>query len=150
MAQAAHSLAQQAPPQQGHLSGGPGLPWFNESRGAVAREIRIAAAILEAARMEAVCLGGARLLRIGVSVGADCEIHPGELTDAFSRLCQGTELEDVALHLNSVVRRHVCLDCGQEFSPAGPASRCPICGSPDSELVGGDELELTFIEVERA
>jgi Zn finger protein HypA/HybF involved in hydrogenase expression len=26
---------------------------------------------------------------------------------------------------------------------------CPECASPELELVGGDELELSFIEVER-
>lgn len=149
MAHAAHSLAQEAPPLQGGLSGDPGSLWLTESRGAVAREIRIAGAIVEAARTEAVCLGGARLLRIGVSVGADCAIHPWALTDAFSRRCRGTELEHVELHVKSVPRRSVCHICGRDFSPAGPASRCPICLAPDPELVGGDELELTFIEVER-
>lgn len=114
------------------------------------REARIASAIVDAANAEALCLGGARLLRIGVNVGADCGIDIASLNGALRVICQGTDLEAVPIHLIECPRRNLCHHCRSEFVSSCVAADCPRCASPDIELISGDELELAFIEVERA
>lgn len=141
MVHAAHSMPAEHALLQGALS---------RSGGTVDREFRIAGAIAEVARAEANCLGGARLLRIGVTVGADCNINLLCMREAFNRMVSGTDLEHVMLHLKSVPRRTVCHGCAFEFSSSAMVRTCPNCTSSDLELVLGDELELSFIEVERA
>ncbi len=125
-------------------------PVVAESNGRRRRESRIANAILEAARSEAACLGGARLLRIGVNVGVDCDIDAEVLICALKISCLGTDLEQIVLHVIPCARRTVCRHCGIEVDPSANARECSECASPELEVLGGDELELAFIEVERA
>lgn len=113
------------------------------------REVRIANAILDVARAEAECLGGAKLLRVGVNIGVDCQIDMAALDSALKVIRHGTDLEDVALHLRRCARRTHCGGCGREAISEVTMKACPECASPELELVGGDELELSFIEVER-
>lgn len=113
------------------------------------REVKIASAILDVARAEAGCLGGARLVRIGVTIGADCDIDLAALDYALKVVRHGTDLERVGVHIMSSSRRSLCHRCGWEFASAYSDQPCPQCNSLDSELIAGDELELAFIEVER-
>lgn len=121
----------------------------NEATGS-GREVRIAGAIADVARAEAARLAGARLLSIGVNVGADCDIDVAILDDAFRVISQGTDIESVSIHFISRPRRNLCHHCNSEFSSRVAATACPKCASPVVELVGGDELEVAFIEVERS
>lgn len=150
MAHAAHSMPQPDARPPGGISDPAHSAGLMGDRASIGREARIARAIAEAARAEAACMGGARLLRIGVKVGADCEIDLALLDDAFKVISKGSEIESAAMHLASCPRRNLCHGCGCEFSSPIAVTKCPKCASPDLELVGGDELELSFIEVERA
>jgi Zn finger protein HypA/HybF involved in hydrogenase expression len=113
------------------------------------REKNIASAIVDAAQAEAICLGGARLVRMGIRVGADCAIDLGVLEEALRVVRHGTDMEETVVHLMSSPRQNVCHDCGSNYLSARAEQSCPSCGSPESELVMGDELEISFIEVER-
>lgn len=113
------------------------------------REQNIACAIVDAAQAEAICLGGARLVRMGVRVGADCAIDLEALEEALRVVRLGTDMEETVVHLMSSPRQNVCHDCGSNYLSARAEQSCPSCGSPESELVTGDELEISFIEVER-
>ena len=125
------------------------LPVEVESAGRRRRENRIARAILEAARAEAACLGDARLLRIGIKIGVDCDVDFAVMDCALKVICLGTDLEQVAIHVTPCVRRTICRRCGTEVAPTANASECSECASPELEALGGDELELAYIEVER-
>jgi hydrogenase nickel incorporation protein HypA/HybF len=113
------------------------------------REERIAIAILEAARSEATCLGGARIVRVGVRVGEDCDIHVPALRHAIQHACEGTELEAASIHVIQQARRYSCCICGFKDVSGLGRENCPECGSLEIELTGGDELELAFLEVKQ-
>lgn len=113
------------------------------------REARIAIAILEAARSEAACLGGARIVRVGVRVGEDCDIHVPALRHAIQHACEGTELEAASIHVIQQARRYSCCNCGFKDVSGLGREHCPECGSLEIELTGGDELELAFLEVKQ-
>ena len=113
------------------------------------RERKIASAILDVARSEALCLAGARLVRMGVRVGADCAIDLEILEEALKAVRRGTDMEGTVIHLMSSPRRNVCHGCGSNYVSARAEQPCPSCGSFELELVTGDELEISFIEVER-
>jgi len=149
MAHLPHSLPGDfAPPQAGFW---PGMdnPAVERMEAAFSREMNIACAILDVAQSEAICLAGARLVRMGVRVGADCAINLKALEEALRAVRRGTDMENTVIHLMSSPRRNVCHGCGSNYVSARAEQSCPRCGSPDSEMVAGDELEISFIEVER-
>lgn len=113
-------------------------------------EIGIANTILEAGKAEAARQNGAKLIRIGIRVGALSGVDNEALRFALSALTLDTDLEGVDYEIQSCPRRNRCLDCGLEFASTITSFPCPNCQSEELLLAGGDELDLAYIEVEEA
>jgi hydrogenase nickel incorporation protein HypA/HybF len=111
-------------------------------------EIGIASAIIEASQAEAERRVGAKLVRIGIRIGVLAGVNSDALRVAFVALTKGTELDTVDFQIKECPRRNRCLDCGHEFETALYSDPCPCCTSPSVALVGGDELDLDYVEVE--
>jgi hydrogenase nickel incorporation protein HypA/HybF len=111
-------------------------------------EIGIANAIIEAGQKEAAIRGGSKLVRIGVRIGTLAGVDNNALQFAFTALTQGTELDSIQFEIQSCPRRNCCLECGCEFESDVYSEPCPRCASEQSVLVGGEELDLAYVEVE--
>jgi hydrogenase nickel incorporation protein HypA/HybF len=111
-------------------------------------EIGIANAIIEAGQTEAARRAGSRLLRIGVRVGTLSGVDNDALRFAFTALTQGTDLDAVHFEIQTCLRRNRCLDCNLEFESGVYSEPCPGCASQRTKLVGGEELDLAYVEVE--
>lgn len=107
----------------------------------------IARKILEAGRAEAARLAGARLARIGVRVGAFTGVDLEALDAALTEIRAGTDLEKVAIDMRHCPGRCRCMSCGYEFETALSNQPCPKCAGEQVEVIGGNELELSFVEV---
>lgn len=111
-------------------------------------EVGIANAILDAGRAEAGRLAGSRLKKIGVRVGVLSGVDLQALEFALMAIRAGTELEAVEIDLQSCPRKNRCVKCGFEFETEMYSKPCPDCASEQIQLIGGEELELAFIEVD--
>ena len=111
-------------------------------------ELSIAASILERVGVEAVRHPGARFSRVGVRVGELSGIDPGALAFGFEALVRDTRWEPLQLDIEFCQRRQRCSTCGQEFTAAKFDTACPRCGEALTLCIGGDELDIAFIEVE--
>jgi hydrogenase nickel incorporation protein HypA/HybF len=111
-------------------------------------EIGIADSIIEAGQAEAARCPGAKLVRIGIRIGTLSGVQNDALKFALMALTRGTELDGVDFDMQICPRRDRCLDCDREFESVIYSHPCPGCGSARVVLVGGDELELTYVEVE--
>jgi hydrogenase nickel incorporation protein HypA/HybF len=110
-------------------------------------EDAIARKILEAGRAEAARLAGARLARIGVRVGAFTGVDLEALDAALTELRAGGDLEKVVIEIQRCPGRCRCMSCGHEFETALTHQPCPKCAGQQVEVIGGNELELSFVEV---
>jgi len=111
-------------------------------------ELSIANSILEAVRKEREGLNGARVTKVGVRIGELAGVDPEALSFGFEVLVKDTDLEPLALEIESTLRRHECLKCKQVFTVVDYKLDCPACGATETRCVGGDELELAYLEVE--
>jgi hydrogenase nickel incorporation protein HypA/HybF len=111
-------------------------------------ELSIANSILEAARAEASRRPGVRLLKIGVRVGELAGVEPEALSFCFEALVRGTDLEPLALEIETRPRRQRCPECGRTFRVLDYNIRCPDCGKAETTCVGGNELEMVYLELE--
>lgn len=111
-------------------------------------ELSIAGTILETVEAEAARRRGVRVVKVGVRVGELSGINADALQFGFEALVKGTNLEPLALEIEQVPCRHRCSVCGHLFPAPGESPGCPQCGSPDTLLAGGDDLHLTYLEVE--
>ena len=113
-------------------------------------ELSIASSILETVTREREKLNGARIKKVGVRIGELAAVDPDALSFSFEILVKDTELEPLALDIEFVPRRHQCSKCMQEFTVVNYQLDCPACGSSQTRCIGGDELGLTYLEVEES
>jgi len=111
-------------------------------------EMGIANSVLDAIRVETRRFPGGHIYKVGVRIGELAGVNPDALSFCFEALVRGTELEPLVLDIEYCPRRSQCRGCGHSYAAAGEDSACPLCGMTESEFLGGDELELAYLEVE--
>lgn len=111
-------------------------------------EMAVANSVLEAVRTEARRFPGAHICKVGLRIGELAGVDPDAMSFCFDALVRDTNLEPLTLEIEFCPRRHGCRTCGRLFSVAAENTPCPACGGLLSEFVGGDELELAYLEVD--
>ena len=113
-------------------------------------ELSIADALLERVQQEAARRSGVRVTRVGVRVGELSGVNIDALAFGFETLVRSTPWESLALDIEYCPRLQRCQSCGHEFPAPDSATRCPRCGAANTECIGGEELDLAYLEVEDA
>lgn len=112
-------------------------------------ELSIAQSIVESAREHAAPHAGRRVLRVGVRVGDISGVNADALDFCFGMTTKGTELEGATLDLERVAVTYRCDECGNEFVVTACFSvACPRCASNRTVMTAGDELALSYLELE--
>ena len=111
-------------------------------------ELGIAQSVLDAVRAEGAHHPGAKPVKITVRIGELAAVDPEALRFSFEVLTRDTDLDGMQLEVEVCPRRHRCLDCETEFDVRNFDFRCPGCGSVRNECIGGDQLELGYLELE--
>jgi hydrogenase nickel incorporation protein HypA/HybF len=111
-------------------------------------ELSIAESVLETVRAELARRPGARLHKVGLRVGELSGVNADALNFSFEVLVRGTDLEPVALEIESSPRRHRCPECNTVFTVENYDVACPNCGATATECVAGQELEFSYLELE--
>ena len=115
-------------------------------------EVGIASSILDLGHRELAARPGSTLVSIGVRVGVLSGVDIAALRFAFECLIKDTEDENVRFVTEPCPRTNRCASCEREFpSPATSPfvdAPCPYCGCAETQFVSGDELDLTFVEIE--
>ena len=111
-------------------------------------ELSIAQSIVDSAREQAAAHGARRVLRIGVRVGELSGVAVDALQFCFSMTVKDTDLDGAALDMEAIPVRYRCASCAHEFQPVEFLARCPACGADGAAMIAGDELGLSFLELE--
>ena len=109
----------------------------------------IAQSVLEAVEEELRRRPGATLRAVGLRIGEISAVDPGSLSFAFECLSGGTGCESARLVVETSPWRRRCRACGREFRVENFAASCPDCGSGDTAHLGGDEIEIAWLELEQ-
>ena len=94
--------------------------------------------------------GGRRVAAVEVAVGELRQVVPGSLELAFELCAQGTLAEGAELRLERVPVTVACRRCAAESRAGDLPFTCAACGSPDVEVVAGEELQVEALELEEA
>ena len=111
-------------------------------------EMGIANSILHAVKTETAKYPGCRPEKIGVRIGELAAVDPDSLQFCFDVLKQEAGFDKLQLEIEFLPRRHRCDRCNREFNVQDYNLLCPECGLPTALCVGGEELELAYLEVE--
>jgi hydrogenase nickel incorporation protein HypA/HybF len=111
-------------------------------------ELGIAEATLIAIEKEAARYPGSRVTRVGMRIGELSGVDPLAFRFAFEAIVQGTEFERVQLEIETLPRKELCTECEHEFTVQDYDLQCPKCLGRKTKCIGGEELDLAFVEVE--
>jgi hydrogenase nickel incorporation protein HypA/HybF len=108
----------------------------------------IAAAVLDALRTEAALHTGSRLTRAGLRIGELSGVEPESLRFCLETLASGSDLDPLSFDLEICPWTRRCRQCAAEFRVVDSNPVCTVCGSHDTEAAGGDQMELSYLELE--
>ena len=114
-------------------------------------------------------LKGVKVTKVKVKVGELSLVDPIALKNSFEAYSTGSPLEGAALEVEVVPSRFKCKKCGHEWSfkelyPSLKVNlpilrlyphllsellRCPKCGSPEVEILEGEEFVIESFEYQR-
>jgi len=111
-------------------------------------EMSIVSGVIDAVVPSAEQAGATRVLAITLRIGDMTEVVDEALEFAFEALTEGTICEGAQLVVSKVHPRSLCFECGNEFDHDRFHRVCPACGSYETRLVAGKEMEIESIEVD--
>ena len=111
-------------------------------------EMSIVAGVIDAVVPSAEQAGAERVLAITLRIGDMTEVVDEALTFAFEALTENTMCDGAQLEVVKVHPRSLCLECATEFDHDRFHRTCPSCGSYETMLLTGRELEIESIEVD--
>jgi hydrogenase nickel incorporation protein HypA/HybF len=111
-------------------------------------EMGIASSILDTVKLEAEKRPGIRVVSLGLRIGELSGLSPESLEFCLHCLVKDTELDGLGVDIERTPRRHHCPKCNHEFDVVDYEVACPRCGECQTQLVSGDELEISYLEVE--
>ena len=91
--------------------------------------------------------GGARVLRVGIEVGALGHVEPGALAFCLESAARETELEGARFDIRNVAGRAWCFDCSEHYEIIERGAACPGCQGHALQLQNGEELRVVDMEI---
>ncbi len=112
-------------------------------------ELSIAQALVEQLRQTMHAQGAARILRVGLQVGALSGVEPHALRMTFPIAAEDAGLGAVELDIDLVPARVECRRCGHAFSPSELFFICENCDSTEVDISAGRELQICSIQLQK-
>lgn len=111
-------------------------------------ELSIALSLLDLIAEESARRGG-RVVAVHLRLGPLSGVVREALASAYDLAREGTPEASAELIIEEVPIVAYCPACASERAPASAQElRCPACGAPMPEVVGGRELEVIALEIE--
>ena len=108
----------------------------------------IAYSVLAAVRTESQRHHGQVPRKVGVRIGEMAALDPEALRFCFEAITRDTDMKSLELEIEVCPLRYRCRQCGHEFNVRDYEIQCPQCASMKTECVGGQELDLAYLEVD--
>ena len=88
-----------------------------------------------------------RVAGVTLELGEVCGAIPKELVSCWDWAVKRTELMPAAkLRIETIPAVTHCGECGQDYSTVPQGRSCPYCGSEETWLIRGDEINIKEIE----
>jgi len=99
-------------------------------------------------RLSQLEMGSAKVKVVRMRIGEMAGVLPDSLRFCFGVASEGTPAEGAELVIDQVPIKCRCHNCKAEFSVEAYAFICPNCGSPETDLLSGNELDVIELELD--
>jgi hydrogenase nickel incorporation protein HypA/HybF len=111
-------------------------------------EMGIANSVLDAVRAETVKVPGSRASRVGLRIGDWSGVDVESLRFCLEGLTIESDLSGLSVDIDQRPRKNRCSRCQTEFVIEGYRVQCPRCQCDDTTAIGGEELDIAYVELE--
>ena len=111
-------------------------------------ELSIARSILDRIASVAELEPGEQYSGVSLRVGEVSGVEPEALRFGLEILARDRGWTPLEFSIERTPLRRRCGGCGFDFAVRAGGASCPQCGDRRTKLAGGDELEITSVEVE--
>lgn len=112
-------------------------------------ELGLVSGILDVAIKTAREAGASRVVSVSLRIGDMAEVNEESMDFAWDILREDDPLTaEATMEVEYVHPQSVCVQCGNEFSHDRFHLRCPACGSGQTMLVAGREMDIVSLEIE--
>jgi len=92
--------------------------------------------------------GSSKIVGVRVLLSPLCHVTARTLTEAFTQMVKGTDLEHLSLDIKPLTVKMKCLACGNIFEVRQPAFACPGCGAGSITVYDNREFLVESMDVE--
>jgi hydrogenase nickel incorporation protein HypA/HybF len=89
-----------------------------------------------------------RVRKVSVRIGAMAGIVPDSLEFCFAAIIHQTPLARAVMEIEHVPFTVACRACKTTAASEPGIILCPLCGSTDTEIIAGTELQVVSIDVD--
>ena len=118
------------------------------AEGDIMHELAVTQGILDIAVKEAEKVGGRKVTRINIKLGALSGMVPACIQEYYDIISEDTPAYKARLEFDIVPAVIKCNECGSESEIARYRLRCPVCDANKVELIRGREMYIDSMEVE--
>ncbi|MCB1823497.1 MAG: hydrogenase maturation nickel metallochaperone HypA [Candidatus Competibacteraceae bacterium] len=111
-------------------------------------ELSLCESIIETLTDQTHRQGFSRVRRVWLEIGALANVELDALRFAFKVARENTVAATAELDILTLPGRAWCLDCAQTVEVNQLFDPCPLCGSYQWRLTGGNEMRIKELEVE--
>jgi hydrogenase nickel incorporation protein HypA/HybF len=93
-------------------------------------------------------LKNSRVQGVYLKIGKLSSVVPDSLRFCFDIVSKDSAIAGATLYIEEIPVKARCKSCENHWTIDGPAFSCPRCGSGTIELISGQELDISSIEIE--
>ncbi len=91
-----------------------------------------------------------RVRKVTVRLGALAGVVPDSLAFCFTAVIHHTPLENAVMEMEHVPFTVACHSCNRTSATEPGIVLCPLCGSSDTDIISGTELQVVSLEVDES
>jgi len=111
-------------------------------------EMSLCESILGIIEDEAQRQGFARVTRVRLEIGRLSGVEIEAMRFGFDAVTRGTLAEGAELEIIEPPGTAWCMQCGREVEVQQRFDGCPLCGSFQLQVTGGDQMQIKDLEVD--
>ncbi len=92
--------------------------------------------------------GFARVRTVWLEIGRLAAVEPEAMLFCFDVVAKGSCAEGARLEIVATPGRGWCLMCSDSITVDDPLAGCPLCGSQQIQVTGGNDMRVKELEVE--
>ncbi|MES9945888.1 MAG: hydrogenase maturation nickel metallochaperone HypA [Candidatus Thiodiazotropha sp.] len=111
-------------------------------------EMSLCEGVLNVLEEQALSQGYSRVKQVWLEIGSLSGVEPEAMRFSFDAVMNGSIADGARLEIIHLPGEAWCMQCSKPVQVSARYQPCPVCGSYQLQVTGGDEMRIKELEVE--